>query len=235
MGEFVGGIFASIFGSHSILATIIIAMFPVIELKGAIPVGMNAEFWGENALNGTQAFLFSLLGSCLVVPILALIFIPLVNWLKKTKLFRKFGEFLDEKVKKHSKSIVEKAEHVEDSVDDARKTARKKTILKMLAVFAFVSFPLPLTGVWTGTCVAVAVGLNFWQVCVSCILGNIVAGVIITTICAVFPQFTTVLFLIVLAIVFVVILTAVIKVLVGKKKETTEENNLINEDEEIKR
>lgn len=190
-------------------------MFPVIELKGAIPVGMNAEFWGENALNSMQAFWFSLLGSCLVVPILALIFTPLIRWLKKTKLFRKFGEFLDSKVKKHSSSINDKSESVND-IDVAKKD-RRKTFIKMIGVFTFVAIPLPLTGVWTGTCVAVALGLKFWQICLSVILGNMVAGLIITTICVIFPQFTTVLFLIVLAIVVAVVIWSIIKMLIAKK------------------
>jgi uncharacterized membrane protein len=226
VAEFLGGIFASIFGSHSILATIIIAMVPVIELKGAIPVGMNADFWGDNALSWGSAFWLALLGSCLVVPILALIFKPLIKWLKQTKLFRKLGEFLEKKVKKHSKSIEEKSEK-----DGGQTGSRKKTFLKMLAIFAFVAVPLPLTGVWTGACVAVAVGLNFWQTCLSCILGNMVAGVIIATVCAVFPQFTTILFLIMLVIVLCVVLSSIIKMLITKKKESNE--NVAIEDDGV--
>ena len=212
MVDFLGGIFASIFGSHSILATIIIAMLPVIELKGAIPVGMSAKFWGENALSWGQSFWLSLLGSCLVVPILALIFNPLITWLKQTRLLKKLGEFIEKKVKKHSKNIEEKSQNVENN-------NRKKTWIKMIAIFAFVAVPLPLTGVWTGACVAVAVGLNFWQTCLSCVLGNMVAGIIIATVCAVFPQFTTILFLIMLAIVVCVAISSLIKMIISKRNE----------------
>lgn len=230
MAEFLGEIFSSIFGTHSILATIIIAMFPVVELKGAIPVGMSEDFWGEYALSSTQAFLFALLGSCLVVPILALLFRPIINWLKGTKLFRKLGEFLEAKVKKHSSSLLEKAESVDGIEEDKKR--RKKLWIKIIGVFAFVAVPLPLTGVWTGTCVAVAIGLNFWQTVLSCVLGNMVAGLIITTICAIFPQFTTILFLIVLAFVVGIVIYAIVKMLISKKKENVacenqdrEENN----------
>ena len=73
MTEFIAKIFVAIFGSHSAIATVLISMVPIIELKGAIPVGMSVDFWGNNALTGTEAFLYSLLGSCLVVPIVALI------------------------------------------------------------------------------------------------------------------------------------------------------------------
>ena len=49
MTEFIGSIFASIFGVHSGIATVIISMFPLIELKGGIPVGMSVDFWGNYA------------------------------------------------------------------------------------------------------------------------------------------------------------------------------------------
>ena len=215
--EFLGGIFAGIFGEHSILATIIISMVPLIELKGGIPVGMSTDFWDKNALNGTQAFLFALLGSCLVVPILALLFIPILNWLKKTKLFRKLGEMIDKKVKNHSESINEKT--------NTEKSSLKKVWIKLLLVFAFVAVPLPLTGVWTGTCVAVAIGLKFWQTCLSVILGNIVAGLIIVFVCSVFPEFTTIIFIIFLAIIAIMLIYGVIKYMVSNRKKENNQNN----------
>ena len=216
MVEFLGGIFSSIFGSHSIIATIIISMFPLIELKGGIPVGMSKDFWGENALNGTQGFLFALLGSCIVVPIIALIFTPILNWLKKTKMFKKLGEMIDKKVKNHSESINAKTE--------TNTSSKKKIWIKSLLVFGFVAIPLPLTGVWTGTCVAVAIGLKFWQTCLSVILGNIVAGLIIVFVCSIFPQFTTILFLIFLAIIVLVLIWAIIKYIISSRKEKKENN-----------
>lgn len=213
--EFLGGIFASIFGEHSILATILVSMFPLIELKGGIPVGMSIDFWGGNALSGTQAFLYALLGSCLVVPILALVFTPILNWLKRTKMFRKLGEMIDNKVKNHSESINEKM--------GQEKNAKKKVWIKSILVFAFVAVPLPLTGVWTGTCVAVAIGLKFWQTCLSVILGNIVAGLIIVFVCSVFPAFTTIIFLIFLAIILLMIVYGIIKYILGSRKKENEE------------
>ncbi len=205
-----GHFFVSIFGTHSGMATVIISMFPLIELKGGIPVGMSTDFWGEHALNGTQSFLLAMLGSCLVVPIIALIFKPIVNWLKRTKLFRKIGHMIDEKVKNHSTSINEKTKD--------EKSATKKIWAKALFVFGFVAVPLPLTGVWTGTCVAVAIGLNFWQTVLSCVLGNMVAGLVIVTVCAVFPQFTTILFIIFLVFILAVIIWSIVKRFINKSK-----------------
>ena len=224
MFEFLGGIFASIFGTHSAIATVIISMFPLIELKGGIPVGMSTDFWGNYALNGTQAFLYALLGSCLVVPILALIFTPIINWLKKTKLFKKLGHVIDQKVKTHSANINSKIS------DEKSKT--KKTWIKCVLLFAFVAVPLPLTGVWTGTCVGVAIGLKFWQNVVSVVLGNIVAGLIIVFVCSVFPEFTTILFVIVLVLIIIMLTVGVIKfVISSKKSKINEANNNLNENQ----
>ena len=89
-------------------------------------------------------------------------------------------------------------------------------------IFGFVAVPLPLTGVWTGTCVAVAIGLKYWQVVLSCILGNMVAGLIIMTVCAVFPQITTILFVIFLVIILLMIVYSLIKHFVSKISKSKE-------------
>ena len=220
MADFIGGIFSTIFGNHSTLATIIISMFPIIELKGAIPIGMSVDYWGEYALGNMESFLFSLIGSSLVVPIIALVFTPILNWLKKTKAFKSIGAFIDNKVRKHSEKLE----------GDAHKTkSTKKTIIKWLGVFGFVAIPLPLTGVWTGTCVAVAIGLNFWQTCTSIIFGNIVAGLIIMFVCSIFPEIITILSIIFLAIVLCIIIWVIIQIIINSTKQkkdvkTTEQN-----------
>lgn len=202
----------AIFGTNVKLATIIISMLPVIELKGAIPIAMSVELWGANALSNKSAFFLALLGSSLVVPILALVFQPIINWLKTTKFFHKIARVLEDKVVKHS------------SILDGKSTKKKnvnKTLLKALFLFLFVSMPLPLTGVWTGTCVGVMMGLNYWQVVLSVILGNIVAGLIIVFVCSLFPAFTIVLVWIVLIIVLLMITYLIVKTILYKPIDNT--------------
>lgn len=204
MIELFGKIFSTIFGGNSWLATMLISMFPIIELKGAIPVGMSVEFWGANALSEKEAFLFSLLGSCLIVPIIALVFKPIINYLKNTKCFQKIANAIMEKIKKSSSKV--------DIKTKKKSTNPKvKTALKMLGIFLFIADPFPFTGVWTGTCLGVVCGLKFWQVVLTSILGNIVAGVLVTFVCSIFPQFTTILFFVVLAIILIMLMVWIIK------------------------
>lgn len=213
MSDILGKIFSFVFGTHSGIATVIISMFPIIELKGAIPIGMSVDYWGQFALGGTVAFLLSMLGSCMVVPIVALIFTPILNWLKGTKVFRRVGEFIDEKIKKHSSEINQKTA-------EKNSNNKKSTWIKCLLIFGFVAIPLPLTGVWTGTCVAVAIGLKFWQTCLSVILGNVVAGLIIVFVCSIFPEIVTILSIIFLAIVVILVMLVVFKILFPKKADS---------------
>ena len=78
MTAFLHNMFASIFNDNVVLATIIIATLPVIELRGAIPFATNTGFWDINALSNWAAYGWSLLGSSVIVPIIALIFLPLI-------------------------------------------------------------------------------------------------------------------------------------------------------------
>lgn len=237
MTEFIENIFSSIFGNNVILATILIAFVPIIELKGAIPFSMSAEIWGSSALSLWPAFLCGLLGSCLVVPLLALIYTPIIKWLKSTKLFRGLAEKLENKVNSKKKDIENKfgnaqLEQAEDKESNnlALNSEKKKIVydkkffLKALGVFTFVAIPLPLTGVWTGTCIAVALGLGFWGSCASVILGNVVAGFIITFVSHLFGDATLIFFYILISIIVVALLVMLIFKLINKKKNKVDNN-----------
>ena len=207
MIEFLQNILTTIFVRPEI-ATIIVSMFPIIELKGAIPIGMSKDFWGVNALSSSQAFLCSLIGSCLIVPILALVFKPIINWMKSTKLFHKLVGFIEGKIAKSSSKIERNSQKTTNS--------RKKIILKMLGIFVFVADPFPFTGVWTGTCIGIAIGLNFWQTVISVILGNVVSGLLVMFVCSAFPQFTTIVFFVMIGIIAAILLTGLIKCLLKR-------------------
>lgn len=211
MTEFLQNLFANIFGNNVVLATILIAMLPVIELRGAIPFATNPGFWGSVALTTWPAFLWSLIGSCVIVPILALIFIPLINWLKNTKLFGKFATAIENRIK-------DKTSNIENANEKCTRFS-KGYWKKILTVFVFVAIPLPLTGVWTGTCIALFIGLDYWSTCLTVIGGNIVAGLIITLMLLFFPWLNNYLFYIFLLIVLVVVLYEIIKHFIKKRKD----------------
>lgn len=211
MTEFLNNLFSTIFGDNVILATLLIATLPVIELRGAIPFATNPGFWGNLTMNNWTAFGWSLLGSSAIVPLIALIFIPLITWLKKTKLFGKLALAVENRIKGKTSKI--------EGADEKSKRFSKTYWKKVLAVFIFVAVPLPFTGVWTGTCVAVFIGLDYLTTCLSVIAGNVVAGLCITLILQFFPGLNDWLFYIFLIIIAVVIIYELIRYFINKKSQ----------------
>ena len=216
MTEFLHNLFVNVFGDNVILATILIATLPVVELRGAIPFATNSGFWGVNTMSNWTAFGWSLLGSSAIVPIIALLFIPIINWLKTTKLFGKLALAIENRVK-------DKTSNIEDANVKSAKFS-KSYWKKVLAVFIFVAIPLPFTGVWTGTCVAVFIGLDYFTTCFTVIGGNVVAGLCIALILEFFPWLNNWLFYIFIILIIVIILYEVIKHLIKKKNSAQTKN-----------
>ena len=220
MTELIGEVFSKIFNDNVMLATIFVSMVPIMELKGGIPFGMSEAFWGTKALGRWQAFWLAYLGCCIVSVILYFAFMPIMKLLRKTKIFKGLANYIDTRIKKQSSKIEQSNDCQSVEVDKEVKlpsSGLNKKLLKMFGVFVFVAIPLPLTGVWMGTCLAVVLGLNFWETIISTFLGNVVAGVIISTICVIFPQFTHWLIYIFLILVVFVIIVEIIRNKLSKK------------------
>ena len=216
MTEWLKELFVTIFGTNSWLATIIISMIPIIELRGAIPFGSAVLLWGENALAVWQSFLYSVLGCSIICVILTFLFWPIFKWLKGTKLFKKVANAIENKLNRSSKNINEKVQ--------TETNAKKTWWIKWWGVFAFVAIPLPLTGVWTGTCIALFIGLSKRDTMLSVILGNLVAGIIMMIISYFFADNTMIVLWFFLALVLVFALVLGIKSTIGKVKSRKNDN-----------
>lgn len=215
----ISAFFAGIFGNNIILATILISMVPLFELRGAIMFASSVELWGAVTLSPWLAYLFSFLGSSLVVPILALIFMPIINWLKKTKLFKKIGDAIYNMVSSKSQKIQSDVNEINADVKISDEEKLKKTRLKkMLGIFLFVVVPLPLTGVWTGTAIAVILGMKFTDILISVIGGNAIAGLIITILTLVLGDKSIYGLYAFIALVVVFVIVSIIVALVKKYK-----------------
>ena len=213
MVEWLKTLFVSIFGANSAFATVIISMIPIIELRGAIPFGAAVSLWGANALPVWESFLFAVLGSSIVCVILTFLFWPLFRWLKSTKWFKNLAEKIEKKLQKKSKNISDKAE--------AEQSKSKSNFIKW-----FGAIPLPLTGVWTGTCLALFLGLSKKDTIISVLSGNLVAGVIMMVISYFFADNTMIVLLAFLALVVLFVLVLMIRGIIQKHKQKGADENL---------
>ena len=186
------------------LTTVLISMFPLIELKGAIPVGTAL------GLNLWQTAGLAYFGSTVIcIPIFFLL-IPVFNLLKKWK-------FIARIIQKIENVFKEKAAKVAKKSGDSQNIA----VTKMLAwgVFIFVAIPLPLTGIWTGTAIAVFLGLRFKEAILPLALGNLTAGSIITLLTFLFKDYVEYIILGMFAFAIIMLIVCILKVAFSKTED----------------
>ncbi|MBQ3231317.1 MAG: small multi-drug export protein [Clostridia bacterium] len=133
------------------LYVFLMSMLPVVELRGAIPMGAAMD------LNMWFCFLVAILGNMLPVPFLVLFGGKVLNYFAQ---FPKFG--------KPFRKIIE--------IGEKKVGKMKKTLFAGL--LAFVAIPLPGTGAWTGALIAITLGLDLKKSIPPIALGVLIAGVI---------------------------------------------------------
>jgi len=130
------------------------AMIPVIELRGAIPVAINAFH-----LPWYEAYGLAVLGNLLPVPILILFFDSAAKIISKVPIGKRFIDWLINLGTGRSKKIEK---------------------YKELGLFIFVAIPLPVTGAWTASLISIILGFKFRIAFLFIALGVLAAGVIVT-------------------------------------------------------
>jgi uncharacterized membrane protein len=137
------------------LAVFIIAMLPIVELRGAIPVGINFYH-----MVWYKAALISIVGN--MVPIFLILFLldKIVAVLSKIKIFERFFTWLFNRTRRKSKLIEE---------------------YETIGLMLFVAIPLPVTGAWTGSIAAFLLGIKYFNAIIAIFLGVLIASVVVTT------------------------------------------------------
>lgn len=136
------------------LMTFLISMVPVIELRGGIPYGiaMGLDPW--------LAFVASVLGNMLPVPIILLFVRKVLNWMKRYPRLGRIARKLEARAEKKSDRVHRSSE--------------------MIGLCLFVAIPLPGTGAWTGALVAALMGMRMKRSLPAIFLGVLIAAVLIT-------------------------------------------------------
>lgn len=138
----------------NLLYVFLIAILPIIELRGAVPVG--AALGNDIFLNAFAA----ILGNLLPVPFI-LLFIPkILDLMERVRFLAPIVRWVRRKADKHKGKILkDEADALPTEIADAPDgTAAKKKKRGAAAAFwglmLFVLIPLPGTGAWTGSLIA---------------------------------------------------------------------------------
>lgn len=204
MTEALGKFLLDIF-KNEYVATLFVSMFPLIELKGAIPIGT-----GLFGLKLWQTASVAYLGSTIVSIGVFFLLIPIFNLLKKIGFVRKFIEKIEAIFHEKAKKIADKTN------GSPEKEARR---IMMISLFIFVAVPFPVTGVWTGTAIAVFLGLKFKESVLPIAVGNLIAGSIITLLTFLAGEYVDIIIYALFAIAIIMLILFIVKIATAKPTE----------------
>ncbi|MBE5039171.1 COG2426 family protein [Ructibacterium gallinarum] len=137
--------------------TFFLSMAPISEIRGSLIYALNQV--DHTFGNILVMYLLSVIGNFLPVPVIMLIFRPIVKWLKTTRLLSRFAHWLE---------------------DRTRRKAGKLSKASAGALMIFVAIPFPTTGAWTGAMIASLLDMRFKYAFPAILLGIMISGIIMT-------------------------------------------------------
>ena len=138
---------------NKMIGIFLISMLPIIELRGAIPIGAAIGLpWYLNMI-------VSIIGNMLPVPFILLFSVKAFEFMKKHNIMVKFIEKIENRAKKRSEGLATG---------------------EFIGLMLFVAIPFPGTGAWTGALIAALLQFNRKRSFFYIGLGVVIASVIMT-------------------------------------------------------
>ena len=150
-------LFDWLLGAGREAAVFIISMVPLVELRGAVPLGAAA------GIPWTTLFPLAILGNMLPVPFIYLFARRILLWGKDKPVIGRFFTFCLEKGERGGEKLQAKAGRG-----------------LFWALLLFVGIPLPGTGAWTGALVAAFLNIRLRNALPAITLGVLIAGGLVT-------------------------------------------------------
>lgn len=132
-----------------------VSMVPLIELRGAVPIGTGM------GLPWLSTLIVSIIGNCIPIPFVLFFIKAILKWMRgcSIELFSKISNWLYNKAEKNRGKVEKYA---------------------VFGLYVFVALPLPGTGAWTGALVASVFDMSKTKSIISITAGVVTAGIIMT-------------------------------------------------------
>ena len=169
---------------RDIFWVLFVSMLPIIELRGAIPIGCGL------GLPYHINYALAVVGNLLPVPFILLLIPYVLDFMERFKIFRPMVQWVRKKaIKYRSKIVIEAPCDLENgsptsealTVDNNARDG-KMTRGAFLGLLLFVLIPLPGTGAWTGALVASLFEFPKLKSFFAITLGVLGCGIIVTLI-----------------------------------------------------
>ena len=153
-----------------ILIVFLCSMIPIIELRGAIPLGAGISEieWISDIFNIQSGealpwwlnYIVCVIGNMIPVPFILLFIKKIIELMQRgPKIFSKLADWLLKKADKHSVKVQKS---------------------QCVGLILFVGLPIPGTGAWTGSLIAALMGIRLKYSLPSIFAGVLLAGAIMT-------------------------------------------------------
>ena len=137
------------------LITFFLGMCPIIEIRGAIPVGVGL------GLSYFESFVVGFIGNIIPIYFIVKHIGVIFNFLGRFKIFKKIIDWASDRAIKK----IEESERLQNYT--------------ALGLFLFVAIPVPGTGAWVGSLIANFLHMPLRKAWLPLVLGVITAGIII--------------------------------------------------------
>ena len=137
------------------LITFFLGMCPIIEIRGAIPVGVSL------GLTYFEAFVIGFIGNIIPIYFIVKHIGIIFEVLGKIKIFKKIIDWASDRAIKK----IEESERLQN--------------FTALGLYLFVALPLPGTGAWVGSLIANFLHVPLKKAWIPLVLGVLTAGIII--------------------------------------------------------
>ena len=144
----------------------LIAMVPIVELRGAIPVAYTLKATTSPDLNILLSYIVIAIGNMIPVPFIFFFARRILEWGKDKKIIGRFFTWCLKKGEKGGQKLQAKAGRG-----------------LYFALLLFVGIPLPGTGAWTGTLAASFLDMDFKKSVLAVVGGVVLASVIVGVLC----------------------------------------------------
>ena len=138
---------------NKMVGIFLISMLPIIELRGAIPIGAAIGLpWYLNMI-------VSVVGNMLPVPFILLFSVKVFEFMKKHNIMIKFIEKIENRAKKRSEGLATG---------------------EFIGLMLFVAIPFPGTGAWTGALIAALLQVDRKKSFLYILFGVLIAAALVT-------------------------------------------------------
>ena len=132
-----------------------LSMIPIVELRGAIPLGIAM------VLKPIYVYIGCIIGSSIISVPVVLMFRQVIDYLRYRKYLNKVIRWIDKKIEGR---------------------AKKLKAASIIGLVVFVGVPLPTTGSWSGAALASIFKMRVVESLLGIFIGNAIAGAIMLTV-----------------------------------------------------